>query len=120
MNPCEAKVNAEAVPAFTAALQEVVAEGLSAHITQFGTVNRRRCKDALTGQYIPNCISKHSYGIAVDTRTFADNAKWDAVVSREPQVLKVIKIFQDNGFRWGGTFGSNFDPQHLEWEPGRS
>jgi hypothetical protein len=115
-----AKVNAQAVPAFTAALNEVVAAGLSAHITQFGTVNRRRCKDATTAAYIPNCISKHSYGIAVDIRNFADNANWDALVAREPEVLAVVKIFQQHGFIWGGTFGSNFDPQHLEWEPGGS
>jgi D-alanyl-D-alanine carboxypeptidase len=120
LNPCEINVNAEAVPAFTSALAEVVAAGLSAHITQFGTVNRRRCKDARTAAYIPNCISKHSYGIAVDTRNFTDNANWEAVVAREPGVLKVVKIFKRNGFKWGGSFGSNFDPQHLEWEPGRS
>lgn len=120
IEPCEANVNVEAAPAFSAALREVVATGLSAHITQFGTVNRRRCKDAITGGYIANCISKHSYGIAVDIRNFADNGNWDAVVAREPQVLEVVKIFQRNGFAWGGDFGSNFDPQHLEWEPGRS
>ena len=120
VNPCEAQVNVEAVPAFTAALREVVTAGLSAHITQFGTVNRRRCKDAVTAEYIPNCISKHSYGIAVDTRSFSDNANWDSVVVNEPEVLEVVKIFERNGFKWGGTFGSNFDPQHLEWEPGRS
>jgi hypothetical protein len=120
IDPCEVDVNVEAVPAFTAALNEVVAAGLSAHITQFGTVNRRRCKDARTAAFIPNCISKHSYGIAVDTRNFNDNANWDAVVAREPEVLEVVKIFRRNGFKWGGTFGSNFDPQHLEWEPGRS
>jgi D-alanyl-D-alanine carboxypeptidase len=114
LDPCEANVNVEAVPAFTAALNEVVAAGLSAHITQFGTVNRRRCKDARTAAFIPNCISKH------DTRNFNDNANWDAVVAREPEVLEVVKIFRRNGFKWGGTFGSNFDPQHLEWEPGRS
>ena len=118
LNPCTVNLNAEAVPAFTAALNEVVAEGLSAHITQFGTVNRRRCKDAISGTYVPNCISKHSYGIAVDTRNFSDNANWDAVVTREPEVLDVVKIFQRHGFIWGGTFGSNFDPQHFEWEPG--
>jgi D-alanyl-D-alanine carboxypeptidase len=120
LNPCVANINIEALPAFTAAIGEVVTTGLSAHITQFGTVNKRRCKDARTGGYIPNCISKHSYGIAVDTRSFADNANWDSVVEREPGVLEVVKIFERNGFIWGGTFRSNFDPQHFEWEPGRS
>ncbi len=120
MNPCVANINTEALPAFTAALGELVARGLSAHITKFGTVNKRRCKDAITGGYIPNCISKHSYGIAVDIRNFTDNGNWEAVVDAEPGLLEVIEVFERNGFKWGGTFRSNFDPQHFEWEPGRS
>jgi D-alanyl-D-alanine carboxypeptidase len=117
MIPCEAKVNAETVAAFRASLREVVARRLSPRITSFGTLNKRRCKDARTAEFIAGCISKHSYGIAVDFRSFDDNKHWDAVVAREPGVLKVIAIFERHGFVWGGTFASNFDPQHLEWRP---
>jgi hypothetical protein len=114
---CVVEVNREALSAFAAAVAEVEAAGLDRHIQTFGTVNRRRCRDARTGSYIPGCISKHSYGIAVDFRPFADNSRWDAVVRLEPGVSEIVEIFRSHGFRWGMEFGSNPDPQHLEWRP---
>jgi hypothetical protein len=118
MHPCTAKLNIEAIPSYEAALRDVVSAGLGPYVTVFDTVNRRRCKDALTGSFIAGCISKHSYGIAVDFRPFDNNARWNEIVSAHPQVLEVIAIFKRHGFRWGGTFQGNFDPQHLEWVPG--
>jgi D-alanyl-D-alanine carboxypeptidase len=114
---CQVEVNREALPAFQIALAEVVDADLGRYVTQFQTVNRRRCKDALTAEWIPDCVSKHSYGIAVDFRPFADNANWDQVTDRQPGVADVVSIFRKHGFRWGGTFKSNYDPQHLEWIP---
>lgn len=113
---CSVKVNREALPAFQAALAEVVQEDLGEYVSQFQTVNKRRCRDALTGDWIPGCISKHSYGIAVDFRPFSDNANWEQVVDENPGIAEVVAIFRRHGFRWGGTF-DNFDPQHLEWIP---
>ncbi len=113
---CVVQVNAEALPAFTAALAEVVEADLGATITQFQTVNRRRCRDGTSGAWVPGCVSKHSYGIAVDFRPFADNARWSSVVRNEPAIADVIAIFRSHGFRWGGTFAA-FDPQHFEWLP---
>lgn len=113
---CTVKVNREALPAFQAALLAVIQEDLGEFVPQFQTVNRRRCRDGLTGGWIPDCVSKHSYGIAVDFRPFADNANWDSVVDLNPGISEVVAIFRRNGFRWGATF-DNFDPQHLEWIP---
>ncbi len=117
MDPCVAPVNAEAANAFRAALAEIVDRGLGSHITRFETLNRRRCRDARTGDYIEGCISKHSYGIAVDVRAFGDNARWSQVLASEPGMRQVVEIFRKHGFGWGGDFGSNFDPQHFEWIP---
>ena len=114
---CTVQVNREVYDRFTAAVAEVDAAGLGRHVTSFGTVNRRRCKDAITGAFIPGCISKHSYGLAADVRSFGDNAKWDEVVEREPGVQRMIDIFRSNGFTWGMSFRSNPDPQHVEWTP---
>jgi DNA-binding transcriptional regulator YdaS (Cro superfamily) len=118
LGPCTAKVNVEAVADFRAALDEAVGAGLGPAIVQFSTVNRRPCRRAITGAVIPGCVSKHSYGIAVDFRPFADNARWESVVDHDPAVGEVVDVFRRHGFRWGGTFRSNFDPQHLEWIPG--
>ena len=115
---CSVKVNREARPAFEGALRESVAAGLGGAIPQFQTVNRRRCRDATSGGWIPDCVSKHSYGIAVDFRPVDDNRHWESVTDKDPRIMEVVTIFRRYGFRWGGTFASNFDPQHLEWKPG--
>jgi hypothetical protein len=114
---CVVTIHEHARPAFASAVAEIDERGLGRHITRFGTVNQRMCRDALTGGWREGCISRHSYGIAADIRDFADNANWDAVRQREPEVDQVIDIFRRHGFRWGGTFRSNFDPQHVEWIP---
>jgi D-alanyl-D-alanine carboxypeptidase len=114
---CTAPVNVEAAPYFRRAVADIDAAGLGRYVTRFETVNRRRCKDARTGGYIPNCVSRHSYGVAVDLRPFEDNAKWNAVVAAEPGLTRVITIFERNGFTWGMHFAGNPDPQHVEWRP---
>ncbi len=114
---CTVSVNAEALEAFQAAVTEIDAADLGRHMTEFQTVNRRRCKSASTGTYIASCISKHSYGIAADIRPFADNVRWKSVVAHEPGLMDVVRIFRRHGFRWGMQFGSNPDPQHFEWIP---
>jgi D-alanyl-D-alanine carboxypeptidase len=113
---CTVKINREAKPAFESALAEIVRADVGSSVTKFETVNRRRCRNAITGAWIAGCVSKHSYGIAVDFRPFADNANWEQVTDRDPGVSEVVKIFRSHGFRWGGTF-DNYDPQHLEWIP---
>jgi hypothetical protein len=114
---CVVTVHERARPAFAAAIAEIEELGLGRHVTQFGTVNKRMCRDARTGSWKDGCISRHSYGIAADVRDFEDNVGWDDVVVTEPEVMGMIEVFKRNGFRWGGDFRSNFDPQHLEWIP---
>jgi hypothetical protein len=114
---CAVPVNAEAYPHFQAAVIRIEQEGLGRHVTEFQTVNRRRCKNARTGAFIAGCISQHSYGTAADLRPFDDNSRWEQVVANEPGVQRVIDIFRDEGFRWGMSFSSNPDPQHVEWVP---
>ena len=114
---CTVSVNAEALNSFQAAIAEIDTAGLGRHVTEFQTVNRRRCKSASTGSYIAGCISKHSYGIAVDIRPFADNVRWNSVVAEEPGLTEIVAIFKRHGFRWGMEFAGNPDPQHFEWIP---
>ncbi len=116
--PCRVRVNVEAAQAFQGALRAVDAAELGGAVTEFQTVNRRRCRDARTGAWIAGCVSKHSHGIAVDFRSVDDNRHWDSVTDRDSRIMEVVSIFQRYGFRWGGNFSSNFDPQHLEWVPG--
>lgn len=114
---CSVPVNQRVADRFQAAVTEIDQAGLGKFVTSFGTVNRRRCKDALTGSFIDGCISKHSYGLAADVRTFGDNARWGEVVAEEPGVQAMIDVFRSHGFTWGMSFKSNPDPQHVEWTP---
>jgi hypothetical protein len=86
-------------------------------VTEFGTVKRRMCRDAISGAWRDGCISRHSYGIAVDVRDFGDNARWAELVAAEPRLERLVEVFEGAGFRWGGDFRSNVDPQHFEWKP---
>lgn len=114
---CIVEVHERARPAFVAAIDELDREGLGDLVTEFGTVNRRMCRDALTGGWRDGCISRHSYGIAVDVRAFADNARWGELVAAEPRLGRLVQVFEAAGFRWGGDFSNNVDPQHFEWKP---
>ena len=113
---CSATVNAAAANAFQNAIDEVAAKGLGGSVTQFGTYAPRACHaGSASGSVGSGCISKHSYGLAVDFRPWIDNSNWDSVVAKDPGVMKVVRIFQSHGFYWGGLFSGNYDPQHLEW-----
>ncbi len=114
---CSVPVNREVLERFQGAVADIDRAGLGRTVTAFGTVNRRRCKDARTGAFIAGCISKHSYGLAADVRAFGDNARWDEVIAADPGVQQMIDVFRSHGFRWGMSFRSNPDPQHVEWTP---
>jgi hypothetical protein len=55
-------------------------------------------------------LSSHAFGIAIDMFSVDSNGKINKVKWSE----KFIKIFEDNGFYWGGNFKSFYDPVHFE------
>lgn len=79
-----------------------------------GTYNYRVIQD--TGQ-----LSPHAYGIAIDlVRNDADYWKWgkkdiaNKRINDYPEEL--VKIFEENGFVWGGKW-AHFDILHFEYRP---
>jgi len=114
---CIVEVHERARPAFLEAVETIDAEGLGELVTEFSTVNERMCRDARTGGWRAGCVSRHSYGIAADIRSFGDNVGWDALVDADPRLTTMVGIWKRAGFRWGGDFGDNPDPQHVEWRP---
>lgn len=104
------KVNAEALEPFRRAVAAIDRAGLGPRIKQFQTVNRRQCKSASTGRFIPGCISMHSWGVAVDINPGTLNATKDG----QP-LADVRKIFLANRFIWGNTFQGNVDPPHFQY-----
>ena len=90
------------LPQLAGALNEVVAEGLSKEIYQYG------------GCYVPrfiagtNKLSFHSFGTAIDLNV-ADNQR--GTVGKMNR--RVVTIFKQWGFAWGGDWHYT-DPMHFE------
>ena len=90
------------LPQLRGALNEVVAEGLSKSIYQYG------------GCYVPrfiagtNTLSFHSFGTAIDLNV-ADNGR--GTVGKMDR--RVVQIFKQWGFAWGGDWHYT-DPMHFE------
>jgi D-alanyl-D-alanine carboxypeptidase len=103
-------VNAVTLAAFRRVVTAIDRAGLGPRIKQFQTLNRRQCKSARTGRFIPGCVSLHSWGIAVDINPGRLNATTDG----QP-LAGVRKIFISYGFVWGRTFKSNVDPPHFQY-----
>jgi hypothetical protein len=103
-------VNKVALEAFRRVVTAIDRAGLGPRIKQFQTVNRRQCRSARTGKFIPGCVSLHSWGIAVDINP----GSLDATTNGKP-LAGVRKIFIAYGFIWGKTFRSNVDPPHFQY-----
>jgi hypothetical protein len=55
-------------------------------------------------------LSSHAFGIAIDMFSVGSNGEIKKVKWSE----EFIKIFEDNGFYWGGNFKGFYDPVHFE------
>jgi D-alanyl-D-alanine carboxypeptidase len=103
-------VNTVALEVFRRVVRAIDRAGLGPRIKQFQTVNRRQCKSARTGKFIPGCVSLHSWGLAVDINP----GKLNATKNGQP-LAGVRKIFVAHGFVWGKTFKHNVDPPHFQY-----
>jgi len=97
------------LPDLTAALAEIQAEGLSHLIDVRDSRNggcwvARRIRGAFGG-----ALSRHAWGLAVDINP-STNA-WGASPTMDP---RIVEIFRENGFAWGGTW-TRPDGMHFEW-----
>jgi hypothetical protein len=66
-------------------------------------------------------LSPHAYGIAIDlSRNDADYWKWVDKTKGSKRIegypKELVKVFEDNGFVWGGKW-EHFDILHFEYRP---
>ncbi len=107
--------NVHALPDLRAALAEVQAAGLAGAI-DLGDTRR------YGGCWVPRLIrgpsggslSRHAYGIAYDMNPSSNPFGGTPTLDR-----RVVDIFRDHGFAWGGTWARP-DGMHVEWVGGRS
>ena len=86
-------------------------------LTYVGGRVERQCRRADGSGFIPDCISQHAFGAAMDIRPLADNepGRWNSIVDGDANMGRLIDLYARLGFGWGGNFNTNFDPQHFEF-----
>ncbi len=95
------------VPQLRAALRQVAQEGLGF------TINRRQYGGCYGPRFIgldpEGRLSHHSWGIAIDI-----NVAENAFGTKADQDARLVEIFEDHGFTWGGRWLVP-DGMHFEW-----
>jgi hypothetical protein len=111
--PIRARCHVKVVNGLKAALAEVAAAGLGgaidvANANTYGGCYGGARFNRLTQTRI-GFLSRHSYGMALDTNTVSN---CQGCVPR--MNCEVVRIFRRHGFAWGGNFNVP-DGMHFEW-----
>jgi len=100
--------------ALTNAMSEVVASGLEFTINYDHANTAGGCYNARFSRLAPNStigfLSRHSWGMAVDTNTVGS---CQGCVPPDMD-CRTVRIFRKHGFAWGGNF-LRPDGMHFEW-----
>ncbi|MFZ9042870.1 MAG: M15 family metallopeptidase [Ilumatobacteraceae bacterium] len=103
-----AQCHREVVGDLSAALADVAAAGLAAEIDVVNT-------NTFGGCFVPRYsrdsgyLSRHTYGMAFDTNTVSN-----CLGCRPVMNCRIVRIFREHGFAWGGNFRRP-DGMHFEW-----
>jgi D-alanyl-D-alanine carboxypeptidase len=90
---------------YASVFSAILGEGLEAKVTSFGGCF------AFRSQRTGNKLSAHSWGIAIDL-----NSENNAQGLAGTMDARVVHIFSDAGFEWGGNWASkNRDPMHFQF-----
>lgn len=94
------------VSVITTVCNKLVSEGLQTLITTFGGCYAFRAQ-----RRSHNKLSAHAWGIALDI-----NPETNELGTEGNMDPRIVKIFEDNGFYWGGNFlGIHRDPMHFQY-----
>ncbi len=111
---CHRKVR----PALQAAMNEVVAAGLSYTINYYDANRAGGCYYPRFNRLTPNSrigfLSRHSWGQAVDTNTVGSCQGCIPDFSKTAAGCRTVQIFRKHGFAWGGNFLTP-DGMHFEY-----
>ena len=92
-------------PIFKKVFQDVVTYGVAKHIKTYGGCYNYRPKRGQSN------LSTHTWGIAIDL-----NPETNGLGVSPDLNLDLVKVFEDNGFIWGGRWvGRNVDGMHFQY-----
>jgi hypothetical protein len=109
--PSKIFMNKLLVDPFTKVIKQLIKEDLLGLIkTWDGCFFIRKMKVIKNGKItFSNRYSLHSWGVALDI-----DASWNQLGNCKPKLdRRIVKVFQDNGFDWGGDFKS-CDGMHFQ------
>jgi hypothetical protein len=105
-------------PAIRNALDEVAAAGLGSTINVYHANIAGGCHYPRFNRLTPNSsvgfLSRHSWGMAIDTNTVGSCQGCIPDFSTNPGGCTTVRIFRRHGFAWGGNFLTP-DGMHFEW-----
>ncbi len=101
------------------AIDEITAAGLENTINYFDANRAGGCWLARFNRLTPNSsvgfLSRHSWGMAVDTNTIGScQGCAPPDFATRPGGCETVRIFRKHGFAWGGNFLTP-DGMHFEW-----
>jgi hypothetical protein len=105
--------------ALQAAMNEIAAAGLSGTINYFDANRAGGCFLARFNRLTPDSslgfLSRHSWGMAVDTNTTGScQGCAPPDFATRPGGCRTVQIFRKHGFAWGGNYLTP-DGMHFEW-----
>lgn len=105
-------------PALAAAMNELAARGVSGTINYGHANSAGGCFGARFNRLTPSSslgfVSRHSWGMAVDTNTVGSCQGCTPDFSFIPGGCTAVQIFRKHGFAWGGNFLTP-DGMHFEY-----
>ena len=101
------RAHAKAGQYFIAAFKTIEDEGLTDFATEYEGIYAFRC------QRDSDIISTHTWGIAIDL-----NASKNPLGGASTQDPRIVDIFKQQGFMWGGDFQHRKDPMHFQLATG--
>jgi hypothetical protein len=116
--PIRARCHNTVKPAIQAALAEVAAAGLAGTINVSDANTAGGCHLARFNRLTPDSalgfLSRHSWGMALDTNTQGSCQGCVPDFSKTAAGCATVRIFRKHGFAWGGNFLTP-DGMHFEW-----
>lgn len=109
------RVHRKVQPYLLKALQGIAQEFTSQEISKYQLNQFGGCLCEPRPRRTSNRLSIHSFGAAIDLAPVPNRLGRIYDPKTDMMPIRAVKIFEDQGARWGGMFKPTADAQHFEW-----